>query len=149
MKKFEKYRVLRGHHLLCVHGFQGMGYSASFVEKMTEIVEKIRDEEKDFPIQIVEGFDEACSACPHQGETLCQNTIETDNHVRQLDRNVMQKLGIKHGEVWSKEELVRHTVNNVEPDDLDELCAGCSWLSYGVCKTGIEKLQSTKKKNME
>jgi uncharacterized protein len=141
MTKFSKYRVLRGHHLLCVHGFQGMGYSPSFVEKMSEIVEEIRNSEKDFPIQIVEGFDEACSACPHQGETLCQNTEEGDAHVRQLDKNVMQKLNINHGEIWSKDQLLAHTAKNVNSEDLDTLCAGCSWLSYGVCKKGIEDLK--------
>jgi uncharacterized protein len=141
--KYAKYRVLRGHHLLCVHGFQGMGYSPSFVEKMTEIVDEIRNNEYDFPIQIVEGFDEACATCPHQGETLCQNTEEGDAHVRKLDQNVMQKLGINHGEVWSKDKLIALTAQTVEPDDLDSLCAGCSWLSYGVCKAGIKKLKET------
>ena len=58
-------RILRGHHLLCVHGFKGMGYSPSFVEKMKEIVADIRNPEKDFDIKVVAGFDEACLACPH------------------------------------------------------------------------------------
>jgi uncharacterized protein len=141
MEKYRQYRVLRGHHLLCVHGFQGMGYSPRFVERMTEIVKEIRNDEVDFAIQVVEGFDQACAACPNKGDTMCKDQVETDAHVRQLDQNVMRKLGISHGDVWSKDELVIHTAKTVEPDDLDELCANCSWLSYGVCKAGIAKLK--------
>lgn len=29
--------VLRGHHTLCLLGFQGFGYSKSFVKNMSEI----------------------------------------------------------------------------------------------------------------
>ena len=29
--------VLRGHHLLCLQGFQGYGYDEDFVKNMTEI----------------------------------------------------------------------------------------------------------------
>lgn len=45
--------MLRGHHLLCVHGFRGMGYSPEFIKNMSVIVEKIRDDRIDFPIKVV------------------------------------------------------------------------------------------------
>ncbi|MBB6283658.1 MULTISPECIES: DUF1284 domain-containing protein [Geobacillus] len=132
---------LRGHHLLCVHGFRGMGYSPSFVEKMWEIVKRIRDEEDDFPIEVVAALDEACVACPHHGETTCEAGPNSDDHVRSLDGNVIRHLGLEAGKVYQKSELIRRTAEMVEPDDLDHLCRHCSWLPYGVCKEGIANVR--------
>lgn len=134
-------KVLRGHHVLCVHGFQGMGYSPEFVRTMTGIVGAIRDERVSFPIRVIAGLDDACGSCPNQGDGICRANEQSEAHVRELDRRVMERLGLEDGQICDKEWLVRHTAANVEPDDLDELCKGCSWLQYGVCKEGIERLR--------
>lgn len=133
---------LRGHHLLCVHGFRGMGYSPSFVEKMWEIVKDIRNEEKDVPIQVVVALDEACFSCPHHGESTCQADPNSNEHVVSMDRRVLEHLGLEENEIYLKSELLRLTAQKVRPDDLDRLCANCSWLQYGVCKEGIANLRS-------
>ncbi|NGQ93636.1 DUF1284 domain-containing protein [Brevibacillus sp. SYP-B805] len=134
--------VLRGHHLLCVHGFQGMGYSPEFVRKMAEIVERIRDPEQDFPILVVQGFDDTCLACPNKGLEKCEANGDSEEHVQGLDRNVINHLGLRGNEVYRKSDLVNWTREKVDPDDLDRLCAGCSWLPYGVCKEGIARLKT-------
>ncbi|WP_126426329.1 DUF1284 domain-containing protein [Brevibacillus marinus] len=133
--------VLRGHHLLCVHGFQGLGYSPAFVQKMGEVVRLIRDPEQDFPIRVVCGFDETCLACPHKGATQCEAGPDSERHVQQLDRNVIAHLGLVAGHTYAKSQLVRLTRERVQPDDLDRLCEGCSWLVYGLCKAGIARLK--------
>jgi hypothetical protein len=134
-------RKLRGHHLLCTHGFQGMGYSPAFIKKMTEIVEEIQNEEKEFNIQVLAGLDDACFTCPHQGQTTCEKSEDSNQHVIAMDLRVINHLGLKVGETYSKKELIHLTVEKVIPDDLDHLCQGCSWLSYGVCKEGIAALK--------
>ncbi|MEJ8544661.1 DUF1284 domain-containing protein [Brevibacillus borstelensis] len=136
--------ILRGHHLLCVHGFRGMGYSPDFIVKMAGIVERIRDAEQDFPIQVVKGFDETCQVCPHKGTTRCEAAPDSEEHVQKLDQNVFRQLGISAGEVYLKSELVQRTRERVAPDDLAHLCEGCSWFSYGVCQEGIAELRSGK-----
>jgi hypothetical protein len=133
--------VLRGHHLLCVHGFQGMGYSPEFIEKMAEIVERIRDPEQDFPIQVVRGFDDTCLACPNKGSERCEASPDSEEHVQFLDSNVLRHLGLQEGGVYLKSELLERTRQKVEPDDLAHLCEGCSWYSYGVCREGIARLK--------
>jgi hypothetical protein len=115
-----------------------MGYSPEFVQKMTEIVADIRDDTLDYPIQVVVGLDETCSFCPHKGDGICN---QSETHVIGLDTNVTTHLGIRHGDVYQKSELVAMVANQVEPDDLDVLCKGCSWLRYGVCKEGIRMLK--------
>jgi Uncharacterized conserved protein len=133
---------LRGHHLLCVHGFRGMGYSPSFVEKMWEVVTKIRDEEQDFPIQVVSALDDACMACPHHGESTCQADPNSNEHVISMDQKVIRHLGIEENGIYLKSELLGLTAQKVVPDDLDYLCANCSWLPHGVCKEGIANVRN-------
>lgn len=135
-------RKLRGHHLLCVHGFQGMGYSPAFIKKMEEIVREIRDHSLDFPIQVLIDLDEACSACPHKGQNFCNAKEGSDEHVKGMDGKVLHHLGLTPGQSYLKSELIKRTRERVHPEDLDTLCAGCSWISYGVCKEGIEKLRT-------
>lgn len=134
-------KVMRGHHLLCVHGFQGMGYSEEFVVKMEEIVTDFRDQEKDFLVHVVASFDEACAACPHRGIERCEANATSHEHVLSMDKKMIEHLGIIENKAYRKSELVALTKEKVTADDLDELCAGCSWLSYGVCKEGITQLR--------
>nr|WP_173427593.1 DUF1284 domain-containing protein [Mesobacillus campisalis] len=136
-------KVLRGHHLLCVHGFRGMGYSPDFIVKMGGIVADIRNPDKEFSIQTVAAFDDACMACPHRGQTKCEANEGSNEHVLSMDGKVIAHLGLSDGETYQKNQLLKLTAEKVKPDHLDFLCEGCSWLSYGVCKEGIAELRKT------
>lgn len=133
---------MRGHHLLCVHGFQGMGYNSTFVEKMREVVQDIRNADRDFPIRVTIGLDETCAFCPHKKGDRCHQSPDSQAHVLRLDKRVVDHLGIEEDGVYSKKELVSRVAKKVSPDDLDYLCEGCSWLDLGVCKVGIANLKA-------
>lgn len=138
-------KILRGHHLLCIYGFRGMGYSPSFVEKMHEIVNDVRNDKLDFLIKVVAAFDDACFACPHQGKTECEANEGSNEHVLSMDEKIIEHLGLKKNKSYQKSFLVALTAKKVVPEDLDYLCEGCSWLSYGVCKEGIGELNLEQK----
>lgn len=140
---------LRGHHLLCVHGFQGEGYSPDFIEKMTEVVAFIRDVEQDGLIQVKGENDHVCKACPHLGEKGCRSAYNAEEKIQKMDRRVFHHLGIQTGEIYGKNELVRLTREKVIPDDLDHLCEGCSWLRFGMCKEGIAQLRKGRTLNTD
>jgi hypothetical protein len=133
--------ILRGHHLLCVHGFRGMGYSPEFVDRMTDIVKVVRNEHTDPLIKVVAAFDHACMACPHRGKTRCEASEGSQEHVLSMDERVIRHLGLEKDKSYRKSFLVDLTAARVTPDDLDYLCKGCSWLSLGVCKEGIANLK--------
>jgi len=124
-----------------------MGYSPTFVEKMRGIVTEIRNECIDFPIKVVAAFDDTCMSCPHQGLTECEANEGSNEHVLSMDGRVITQLGLIEGKTYQKSFLVQLTAEKVKPDDLDQLCQGCSWLSYGVCKEGILALQDKFRKN--
>jgi uncharacterized protein len=136
-----KIRKLRGHHLICVHGFQGMGYSPAFIEKMGEIVQEIRDPDCDIKIEVKVGFDETCEVCPNRGETACEASENSEAHVRGMDRKVLTHLQLEENAAYSKGWLIQRTANMVEPADLDLLCKDCSWLELGICKVGLAELK--------
>lgn len=142
MKASEDLLVLRAHHLLCIHGFRGMGYDEAFTETMWALVRAMQD---DVPrrVRVIRGLDTACWRCPHHGEGVCEASPTSEAHVLGLDQNVLAHLGLVSGEVYDKAELIARTRERVHPDDLDHLCAGCSWLPYGVCKEGIAKLRAS------
>ncbi|MBP1930990.1 DUF1284 domain-containing protein [Ammoniphilus resinae] len=133
-------KILRGHHVLCIHGFQGMGYSSEFIDKMTEIVEDMRNEQMTFPVRVVQDLDEACFSCPNRGDGFCNAGEDSDDHVRNMDSRAMEHLGITHGEILDKNALIRLTARKIRTEDLNDICEGCSWLRYGVCKEGIRML---------
>ncbi|MEH7441287.1 DUF1284 domain-containing protein [Bacillus sp. JJ1122] len=138
-------KVMRGHHLLCVHGFRGMGYSPEFVKKMESIVNDIRDPEQDFYIKVVAAFDDACMSCPHRGLEICEAGEGSNEHVLSMDGKIIRHLGLEPGSSYLKSCLVQLTAEKVEPEDLDYLCKNCSWLPYGVCKEGIADLRKNNK----
>ncbi|WP_332849200.1 DUF1284 domain-containing protein [Bacillus xiapuensis] len=121
-----------------------MGYSPAFIEKMQEIVTKMKDEQSDFRIEVVAGFDEACCSCPHKGESICEASEDSQMQVMGFDEKVIQHLGIHKNKTYLKSELIERTAERTEPDDLEYLCDGCSWLSAGVCKDGIRRLKQAR-----
>lgn len=142
MSKLHELLVLRAHHLLCIHGFRGMGYSEQFITTMRTIVEQMKDD-RPRKVRVVRGLDTACGSCPHQGPGICQASQDSEKHVLGLDTNVLTHLNLIPGEIYDKHELIERTRERVRPEDLDHLCAGCSWLPYGVCKEGIAALRTT------
>ena len=61
---------LRGHHLVCLHYFQGEGYSREFVCNLQELVHRA---EKGEPVEVVVGPDDVCRACPNLRKGRCRH----------------------------------------------------------------------------
>ncbi|MDI3257912.1 MAG: DUF1284 domain-containing protein [Kyrpidia sp.] len=136
---------LRAHHLLCIHGFRGMGYDDEFVVNMSEIVRRFHGE-PELQIQVLNNLDAVCSACPSNGGDVCERE-RRDRHIQAMDGRVIEKLGLTAGGIYTRDELVRRTAAAVAPEDLDVLCQGCRWLPCGVCKEGMAALRAATGRN--
>ncbi|MCX7705965.1 MAG: DUF1284 domain-containing protein [bacterium] len=65
---------IRPHHLFCLLGFKGSGYSRAFVENMSRISTTIK-KGLDLDIELVKGPDDICKVCPYlSGETCAKKT---------------------------------------------------------------------------
>lgn len=127
---------LRGHHLLCLLGFRGMGYSEAYAKHMGTIQDQLRQ----YPateVTLCEGADDLCAHFPDDQPYHCDNAA-----IRQQDRRVLEQLGLRTGETLRWEEVERRVSRNVQSHHLDDLCTGCQWLPYGVCKDGVLRIQN-------
>ena len=80
---------LRGHHLLCLKGFQGYGYDESFVENMILI-----NSERKLPqttVSICECADDICSSCPNLVDGICEDKTQNERIVS-MDEEVLKNL---------------------------------------------------------
>ena len=90
---------LRGHHLFCLLGYRGMGYSQEYVENMTRLHQTLRDNPK-MRIQLVKGPDQLCEKYPNSGEYHCQG-----NNIYERDAAIIEKLGLKIGQILNCKDI--------------------------------------------
>jgi hypothetical protein len=129
---------LRGHHLFCLLGYRGMGYSEEYVENMTRLHQTLRNTPDTF-IQIVKGPDQLCEKYPNSGKYHCQ---DEDIYVR--DAEILEKIGLKIGQILKWTDIESSIQKHVVPSDIQIVCETCSWRSYGVCEEGIQEIHEGK-----
>lgn len=123
---------LRGHHLLCLFGFKGLGYDDDFIAGMAAVVRRLR--QPGARVEIVAGPDDICAACPHAGRERCQRR---EAHPR--DAATLAALGLPIGYLDDAATLFADITARITPERLDILCAGCSWQALGLCAEGIRR----------
>ncbi len=131
----------RPHHFLCTLGFQGRGYSPSFIENYEKIAAALRHNEE-LPLRVVPTHDSICGACPHQKKGGC----EKEDKIQRLDQQHSQILGLKMGETLSWRKAKERLKKHMTLDAFHHACAGCSWKSLGVCESALKELHNRDKK---
>ena len=114
---------LRGHHLLCLQGFQGYGYSEDFVKNMTLINEARKSE--GCTITLTDKADDICSSCPNLTDRICENEKQNEI-IEKMDREVLSKLDLKKEydamKLFNEVSLKFNSLKSVE-----NICCGCKW----------------------
>jgi len=131
---------LRPHHILCILGFRGLGYDASFVENMKQVVDRyFRGEE----VKVVEGADDICIKCPHNSGQGC--SLYGENVVR-LDRRVASLLELYFGERYASRDLLERVAERIGVGTFRGLCRNCPWRELGYCEEGLLQLKKALKR---
>lgn len=118
---------IRAHHLLCIQGFQGYGYSQDFVDNMAMIIKNI-DLNPDLEIEIILDWDVICSHCPHNVKGICQRRSDSAQKIKAMDVNVLRKLDLKEGARGRAKDffyLVNMKLRN--RSDIQDICGNCEW----------------------
>lgn len=129
---------LRGHHLFCLLGYRGMGYSQEYVKNMTQLHQTLRNKPST-KIHIVKGPDHLCEKYPNTGEYHCQ-----DENIYERDAAILKKLGLKVGQIIAWGEIEKQIKHHVVPSDIQSVCDTCSWRTYGVCEEGVQEILEDK-----
>ncbi len=118
---------IRAHHLLCMQGFQGYGYSEDFSRNMAEIIETLQNFPK-HEVEIVAEIDAICTCCPHSINGNCQESKGSNEKIVSMDLTVLKKLGISQGSVFKADEIFEITNNKLKTyADVKEICGNCKW----------------------
>jgi hypothetical protein len=133
---------LRGHTLLCLQGFRGLGYNRPFVENLARIHKSLA-EDGDLMIEVVDTPDAICSLCPHHADAAgCTlNGPRGEVMIQTQDREVLTRLGLKSGERVQWRVILDRIRTSIREDDLTTICGQCRWLSLGYCRSGIARLR--------
>ncbi len=125
-KTTSKCLKIRAHHLCCIQGFQGYGYSPIFVANLRAVISDI----KAFPsrpLELVSQCDVICASCPSKRECTAQEST-VSRRIKSMDLAVMEKLKIKEGTVMEADEafsLVNSQLANIS--EINDVCGTCKW----------------------
>ena len=84
--------ILRGHHLLCLKGFQGYGYDEKFTKNLTNV--NLKRKSPDTIIQLTNTPDDICKDCPNLKNNVCIDKIQNERIVF-MDNEVLKHLDKK------------------------------------------------------
>jgi len=131
---------IRGHHLLCLLGYRGFGYSPTHINKMWQMRELLFSSPDQ--LQIVDSPDEVCQVCPWlRGDGCYWGEREAEAEVRERDRGAIAKLRLKVGAIYNWQEILQRLKSSLSEDDLISLCSSCQWFSSGYCLEGLRGLK--------
>lgn len=128
--------ALRGHHLLCLPGFQGYGYSPEHSSALWRVKGELWSRPERM-VQAVVQPDGICLACPHLRDGGCAREPGAEVRVRRRDRRALALLGIARDAELTWGEVVARLGERVGEGELRRLCATCSWFPLGYCREGL------------
>jgi hypothetical protein len=118
---------LRAHHLMCMQGFQGHGYSEEFVENMARMVQLLGDEPRT-ELTLLTEPDDICASCPHLEGGACVKDGGAEEEVRSMDRMVLEALGAGAGDILPAGEAIDKLDEALaRREDAVRICGDCQW----------------------
>jgi hypothetical protein len=121
---------LRGHHLVCLHFYDGEGYDEPFIRNLEKVLAEVGKE----GAEVVEGTDDICSLCLHRHGDHCTHGAAADREIREMDRKALALLTLAPGDRadW---EATRETVVANFREWYAAHCFACSWRP--VCEKNL------------
>lgn len=125
---------IRAHHLLCIQGFQGKGYSADFINNMSQIIYFLNDGPNNISkkIKVINHSDDICNHCPHLEKThletnICSQFPESEKRINEMDNQTMELLKLEYGQKYNYNDISRK-INNINSFfQIKSICGHCSW----------------------
>jgi hypothetical protein len=113
---------LRGHHLICLHFFNGEGYNPEFVENLMDVME----ETKSGDVEISPGADDICEGCPHLKQFRCRYTEDADEGIREMDKRALELLKVREGSKVKWQEIQKR-IPELFHSWYRAYCTTCGW----------------------
>lgn len=118
---------IRAHHLLCMQGFQGYGYSKNFVENLRTIIATLTAA-PDTEVEIISSCDDICAHCPHNKNNECIIKPEANELVKRQDLDLLAILNLQPGtKIKIRDALALIEKKLYNPMIIKKLCGNCEW----------------------
>jgi len=114
--------ILRGHHLVCLHFFQGEGYSKTFINNLKKITDLAEKE----IVTISTGADDVCRHCEYLKKGRCESSDNADKAIQKMDIKALALLGHSDGDKVNWPEL-KDDVRSIFSDWYFQYCTECQW----------------------
>lgn len=113
---------LRGHHLICLHFFDGKGYSAGFVENLRETLQRAEAQ----GVEVAGGPDDVCLKCPHLDGSSCNFEGQSEGEISDMDEFALMLLNVSPGDRrgW---DVIREELPVAFPTWEKLYCGRCLW----------------------
>ncbi len=114
--------ALRGHHLICLHFFNGEGYTPEFI---TNLQSMLRSAVLNM-IEVVSGTDDICRKCPYKKGPSCRYTDNAEQEIRDMDVAALRLLHLSIGDNtdWEK---IRSKIPTIFHKWYHNYCEDCDW----------------------
>lgn len=118
---------IRAHHLLCMQGYQGYGYSKNFESNLYKII-KLIDSNPDLFIEVIAENDIICSCCPHLVKSECKKDESSNFRIHSMDLKILEVLGLTSGVNGKASSFINLTNGKFKTHlQLDGICGDCQW----------------------
>lgn len=114
--------ALRGHHLICLHFFNGEGYNNEFVKNLMDVLNTTAYNK----IDVLHGADDVCNKCPNLKQGECSYTDDADAEIREMDSRALKLLDLSGGEVVGWKDI-REKIPEIFQIWYREYCNSCGW----------------------
>ncbi|MDR0580607.1 MAG: DUF1284 domain-containing protein [Holosporaceae bacterium] len=115
---------LRPHHLVCLQGFRGEGYSDAFVVAVKEVVSTLNNSRHAKIITVINQCDDVCEHCPK----MVNNQCEEEQEIVKLDAHFAKILKLCTGDTVSLFEIQEIARKQLLPP---KICGDCRW--FDIC----------------
>ena len=127
---------LRGHHLVCLHFFDGEGYDEAFIKNLKNLLHRVEEEE----ITISSGADDVCKSCPYLKQSKCLYAENSDEEIIEMDTKALSLLALSHGDKveWC---ALKEKIRKIFPEWFSLYCIECDWRNACEKNASFQKLK--------
>ena len=119
--------LMRGHHLICLHFFNGEGYNEIFINNLRNILCRAEEEE----ITVSSGADDVCASCPCLKEGRCRYEEDADKAIQEMDTKSLELLRVSRGD-RIKWVTLESRIHEIFSEWFSKYCMECNW--KGACE---------------
>lgn len=129
---------IRAHHLLCMQGFQGYGYSKDFTTNMAQVIKNLKSPNRE--IEIIAECDAICLPCPHKKDRVCRKNPSSTVELKNIDTYILKKLGFENGSKIKAEDIFPFVKTKLNDSDIKYICGDCQWVEKCLLASSYENI---------